>query len=70
MAMWEIYGRDTNAVAIQTTISRIKESIDSSGLRGHSLLLKPVDYIRSEDVKGVLRYEECFFIKRPHFVFE
>ena len=70
MVMWEIYGRDSNAVAVQTTIGRISESIDSSRLSGHSLLLKPVVYERSEDVQGVLRYEECFFRKRPHFAFE
>jgi hypothetical protein len=70
MAMWEIYGRDTNAVAVQTTVGRIADSINSSGLSGHSLLLKPVAYERSESVQGVLPYEECFFRKRPHFAFE
>lgn len=70
LVMWEIYGQDTNAVAIQTTVGRIKESVDSSGLNGHSLLLKPMEYKRSEDVQGVLLYEECFFRKRPHFAFE
>jgi hypothetical protein len=68
--MWEIYGRDTEAVAIQTTVDRIRASVDSSGLCGHSLLLRPVTYKNSEEVKGVLRYEDCFFRKRPHFHFE
>lgn len=70
MVMWEIYGRDTNAIAVQTTVGRIKNSIDSSGLSGYSLLLKPVVYEKSEDAQGVLPYEECFFRKRPHFAFE
>lgn len=70
MVMWEIYGRDTNAIAVQTTVGRINESIDSSRLSGHSLLLKPVVYEKSEDVQEVLLYEECFFRKRPHFAFE
>lgn len=70
MVMWEIYGRDTNAIAVQTTVGRIKGSIDSSRLSGHSLLLKPVVYEKSEDVQGILLYEECFFRKRPHFAFE
>ena len=70
MVMWQIYGRDSNAVAVQTTIDRIRKSIDSSKLSGHSLLLKPVVYERSEDVQGVLLYEDCFFRKRPHFSFE
>jgi hypothetical protein len=70
MVMWEIYGRDTNAVAIQTTVDLISNSIDSSGLDGHSLLLQPVIYERSEDVLDKLLYEQCFFRKRPHFAFE
>ncbi len=70
MVMWEIYGRDTNAIAIQTTVGRINASIDLSMLNGHSLLLKPVVYEKSENVPGVLPYEECFFRKRPHFAFE
>lgn len=64
MVMWEIYGRDTNAVAVQTTVGRMNDSINSSGLSGHSLLLKPVVYERSESMQGVLPYEECFFKKR------
>ncbi len=70
MVMWELYGRDTNAVAVQTTVGSIKESINPSALSGHSLLLKPVTYARPEDTKGVLPYEECVFRKRPHFAFE
>jgi hypothetical protein len=70
MVMWEIYGRDTNAIAIQTTVNRMANSIDSSGLSGHSLLLKPVIYERSENIPGRLLYEDCFFRKRPHFAFE
>ena len=70
MVMWEIYGRETNAVAVQTTVRRLKNSVDSTRLSGHSLLLKPMIYAKSEDVQGELRYEECFFRKRPHFSFE
>ena len=68
--MWEIYGRDTNAIAVQTTVGRIRDGTDSSDLNGHSLLLQPVVYQRAEDVLGVLLYEDCFFRKRPHFAFE
>ena len=68
--MWEIYGRDSNAVAVQTTVGRMREHIAPSNLRGHSLRLKPVLYKKSEDVSGILSYEDCFFIKRPHFSFE
>ena len=70
LVMWEIYGRDSNAVAVQTTVGRMRETIDPSTLKGHSLLLKPVLYQRSEEVPGILPYEDCFFRKRPHFEFE
>ena len=70
MVMWEIYGRDTNAIAVQTTVGRMKSCINPSGLSGHSLLLRPMIYESSESVPGVLRYEDCFFRKRPHFAFE
>jgi len=70
LVMWEIYGRDSNAVAVQTTVGRMRKIIVPSTLSGHSLLLKPVLYQRSEEVPGILRYEECFFRKRPHFSFE
>jgi hypothetical protein len=70
MVMWEIYGRDTNALAIQTTVERMKESLDPSPLSGHSLILKNVSYKRADEIPGALPYEECCFIKRPHFSFE
>lgn len=70
MVMWEIYGRDNNAVAIQTSVGNINKNINASSLNGHSLILKSVVYQKSDEITGVLRYEECFFIKRPHFYFE
>ena len=70
MVMWEIYGKDTNALAIQTTVERMKDNIDSSDLSGHSLMLKNVKYQQVDEIPGVLDYEECIFIKRPHFSFE
>jgi hypothetical protein len=70
MVMWEIYGRDNKALAIQTTVEAMKNSVDSSDLSGHSLILKSVTYRQTDEIPGVLRYEDCFFIKRPHFSFE
>lgn len=70
MVMWEIYGRDTSALAIQTTVGNMENSLDSSSVSGHSLKLKNVKYLRADEISGVLPYEECFFIKRPHFSFE
>jgi len=70
MVMWEIYGRDTKALAIQTTVERFKNSIDPSNLFGNSLLLKNVLYQQAEQISGMLRREECYFIKRPHYSHE
>lgn len=70
MVMWELYGRDSNSVAIQTTAGKLKtniSNIDSGGLEFH---LKNVQYSRAQDVKGKLNYSAPFFIKRPHFSFE
>ena len=70
LVMWEIYGRDGNAVAIQTSAGRIVENSDTSKLCGHSLIFRPVQYRDPREIQGVLPYEECFFYKRPHFAFE
>ena len=70
MVMWEIYGKDTNALAIQTSVKKLKDNINTSTITGHSLILKGVKYQHAHDTTGVRRYEECFFIKRPHFSFE
>ena len=70
MVMWEIYGRDNNAVAIQTSVENIKKNIDASSLEGHSLILKSVVYQKSDEITGALPYEECFIRKRPHFSVE
>ena len=70
MVMWELYGRDCNSVAVQTTVEKLEDnicSIDSDGLEFH---LKNVQYSRAEDVKGKLNYSAPFFIKRPHYSFE
>tara|TARA_R110001583_G_C5502795_1_gene395918 strand:+ start:66 stop:782 length:717 start_codon:yes stop_codon:yes gene_type:complete len=70
MVMWEIYGKDNNAVAVQTTVDSLKNNTDTSGLVGHSLILQDVIYENSEDEQGNLLYEQCFFRKRKHFSFE
>ncbi len=69
MVMWEIYGRHSNSVAVQTSVGLISDNL-MCGIQGHSLILKSVDYRPLEEVSGMLRYEECFFLKRPHFKFE
>ncbi len=70
MVMWEIYGKDCNAVAVQTTVESLIENIDTSSVKGTSLLLKNVIYQNASDITEVLPYTECFFRKRPHFTFE
>jgi len=63
MVMWEIYGRDNNALAIQTTVGKMRNNVDCSSLTGRSLHLKSVAYQRADEIAGVLPYEECIFIK-------
>lgn len=70
MAMWEIYGKDSNAIAVQTTVENIRNATDPYSLRGHSLIMKPVEYKNADEVKGVLLYEECFFRKRRPYRYE
>lgn len=70
MVMWEIYGRDSNAVAVQTTVDNLKNSIDASKINGYCLQMKNVRYQKASEITDVLPYEECFFRKRPHFSFE
>lgn len=70
MVMWEIYCKDKNAVAIQTTVKDLASNIDSSKLSGHSLIMKNVEYKNADEIAGELLYEDCFFRKRRHFAFE
>lgn len=70
MVMWEIYGKNKNAVAIQTTVEGITSNVNASALSGHSLLFKNVLYKDAGEISGVLLYEDCFFRKRRHFSFE
>jgi hypothetical protein len=70
MVMWQIYGKDNNAVAIHTTVESISNNVDASALSGYSLILKNVIYKDASEITGTLLYEECFFRKRRHFAFE
>jgi hypothetical protein len=70
MVMWAIYGESNTSIAIQTSIGKIKTAINTSDLNGHCLNLKNVTYLESDAIPETLRYEHCFFIKRPHFSFE
>jgi hypothetical protein len=70
MVMWEIYGKETNAIAIQTTAKSIVNSIDTSFISGYSLKMKNVEYKNANEISGIPRYEDSFFRKRKHFSFE
>lgn len=70
MVMWELYGKINNSIAIQTTVFELKQCMNQSKLQGHSFLLQNVNYKHSKEILGELLYEDCFFIKRPHFSFE
>jgi hypothetical protein len=69
MVMWQIYGKDTNLVAIQTNVKSLKESLNDSKLNGLSFLLKNINYQNHSESK-LENYTIPFFIKRPHFEFE
>lgn len=70
MVMWEIYGRDSNSLAVQTTVGKIKSNISNAKMFARDFYLKEVNYNKAEDIKGRLDYIDPFFIKRPHFKFE
>ena len=57
-------------MAVQTTVRNLRKSVDPAKLNGFALNLKRVNYLDSRSLKGVLKYEDCFFIKRKHFGFE
>lgn len=69
MVMWEIYGRDSNSIAIQTSAGLISSNLICV-IQGYSLILNSVDYRPLEEIPQTLRYEDLFFLKRPHFEFE
>jgi len=70
MIMWQTYGRNNDAVSVQTTVGRMMKSLDLRSLRCNWLKLGSITYSQSEEISDMLRYEDCFFIKRPHFHFE
>ena len=70
MVMWAIYGKSSESVAIQTTVEKLVSSFNPMRIPGNWLELKKVEYQTAGKITGVIPYEECFFIKRPHFHFE
>jgi len=66
MVMWEIYGQDTNLVAIQTTVASLKESIKNAKIKGINFILKEIDYSGHSQAVDT-HYTTPFFVKRPHF---
>ena len=69
MIMWEIYGQDTNLIAVQTTVKSLKSSIGKNILKGISFSLKSVDYSNHSEVDNP-HYTVPFFVKRPYFNYE
>ncbi len=70
MVMWEIYGRDNNAVAVKTNVGDIESHIDSSALTGNCFNMRNITYKRADEIRGEIPYENSCFIKRPHFSYE
>ena len=69
MVMWQVYGKDTNIVSIQTDVHSLKESLKGAKLDGLSFLLKNINY-QDHSESNLESYTAPFFIKRPHFSFE
>lgn len=70
MVMWEIYGRETNAVALQTTIGSLKKSLKVNPIEVSECYIGNVIYADQDQVTGPFNYKTPFFLKRPHFHFE
>jgi len=70
IVMWAIYGKSMESVALQTTVEKLRSSFNPMKIAGNWLDLKKVEYKYSNEITGVIPYEDCFFIKRPHFQFE
>lgn len=70
MVMWEIYGRDRNSVAVQTTVGKIRSNIQNYKIDGLEFWLSSVTYDEIQGAGAGSRYLDPFFIKRPHFSFE
>lgn len=63
--MWNNYGKDKNAVAIETTLGALKEAL------GPSFLFVPVSYIDDlEESIPKLHSLEPFFFKRKSYEWE
>ena len=69
-AMWNIYSQSNEAIAIQTTIGKIKKAID---LEGNNITLKKVEYIDYNSNSNDLNMNGFlipFFYKRKSFEHE
>jgi hypothetical protein len=70
LVMWKLYGSVNNSVVIQGTIQGMVDSIEYPLVTERILKLQSVSYLEQNEIDAVGRYEDYFFIKRPHFSFE
>lgn len=73
MIMWEIYGRESNSIAIKTKVINLKRSLDIDELYrtfAIEVALDSVMYTNSANVQSKQNYRLPYFIKREHFAFE
>ncbi len=71
MAMWRIYGRSTSAVAITTTVSRLRNAIDSANIP-HPLASAKIRYVKHwRNLKLIIKpYSNVFAYKVKAYDFE
>ncbi|PME09157.1 hypothetical protein BCV44_04650 [Vibrio cyclitrophicus] len=73
MIMWEIYGRESNSIAIKTKVDRLKSSFDKDETYRNfaiEIALDSVTYTNSTSTQSEQSYRQPYFIKREHFAFE
>lgn len=73
MIMWEIYGRESDSIAIKTKVDSLKRSFDINDTHrtfASEIALDSVTYTNSTSIQSEKNYKQPYFIKRLHFVFE
>jgi hypothetical protein len=63
-AMWNIYCRSNEGIAVQTTLDKLRESV------GDRCQLLKVEYTTDRSVSDMMSYEGLVRFKRPEFAYE
>lgn len=68
MVMWKLYGKE--GLAVRSTVSALRDSIDCSSVDGFCINLGKVVYMSDLDKVDEFLYEDSAFYKRRHYDFE